>query len=484
VETLDRRSLLLRTTVGVFALGPLHAFGARAAMGAPRAPSAGYGPLENKGDLMLPPGFNYQVLSRQGELMSDGQITPGIFDGMGAFRGRGNTTILIRNHENREQAGEIPVVVPGDKSYDYPATVGGNTKVVVRRRRSGRNPDGTRRYVYDVLEDFAILGGTSTNCAGGIVDDSWVTCEEVVKRGTKKHGYAFEIDAYADGPVEARPIVAAGRFSHEATAWLDGVLYETEDRNIAGDGGSCFYRYLPEGDDDDDDEDDRGGRKKRGSLADTNGTLQALKLKGEFRATMDVGREVGKRYPVEWVTIDEPDHEDDTDQRRDRVPGFTPVRFQAQDKGAAVFDREEGIWGDGERLYFDCTAGGALNLGQVWEYDPDHETVSLIYESTSAEALQSPDNIVIVPQTGHIFLQEDGSGVQFVRGLTRKGEIYDFAATTANETEFCGGTFDPNGQTLYICQQGDRGGLPGGPADAAAVMYAIYGPWSRLRDGD
>jgi uncharacterized protein len=480
VETLDRRSLLLRTTVGVFALGPLHAFGARAAMGAPRATSAGYGPLENKGDLMLPPGFNYQVISRQGELMSDGQITPGIFDGMGAFRGRGNTTILIRNHENREQAGEIPVVVPGDKSYDYPATVGGNTKVVVRRRRSGRNPDGTRRYVYDVLEDFAILGGTSTNCAGGIVDDSWVTCEEVVKRGTKKHGYAFEIDAYADGPVEARPIVAAGRFSHEATAWLDGVLYETEDRNIAGDGGSCFYRYLPEGDDDD----DRGGRKKRGSLADTNGTLQALKLKGEFRANMDVGREVGKRYPVEWVTIDEPDHEDDTDQRRDRVPGFTPVRFQAQDKGAAVFDREEGIWGDGERLYFDCTAGGALNLGQVWEYDPDHETVSLIYESTSAEALQSPDNIVIVPQTGHIFLQEDGSGVQFVRGLTRKGEIYDFAATTANETEFCGGTFDPNGQTLYICQQGDRGGLPGGPADAAAVMYAIYGPWSRLRDDD
>jgi secreted PhoX family phosphatase len=482
VQTLDRRSLLLRTTAGVFALGPLHAFGARAAMGAPRATSAGYGALENKGDLMLPPDFNYQVVSRQGDLMSDGQITPGIFDGMGAFRGRSDTTILIRNHENREQAGEIPVVVPSDKSYDYPATVAGNTKIVVRRRRSGRNPDGTRRYLYDVVEDFAILGGTSTNCAGGIVEDSWVTCEEVVKRGTRKHGYAFEIDAYADGPIQARPIVAAGRFSHEATAWLDGVLYQTEDRNIASDGGSCFYRYLPDGDDD-----DRGGnrgQKKRRALADTNGTLQALKLKGEFRANMDVAREVGKRYRVEWVTIDEADHEDDTDQRRDRVPGFTPVRFQAQDKGAAVFDREEGIWGDGERLYFDCTAGGALNLGQVWEYDPDRETIRLIYESTSADALQSPDNIVIVPQTGHIFLQEDGSGAQFIRGLTRQGEIYDFAATTANETEFCGGTFDPDGQTLYVCQQGDRGGLPGGPPDGGAVMYAIYGPWARPRDDD
>jgi uncharacterized protein len=58
-------------------------------MGAPRAKSPGYGPLENKGDLMLPASFNYQVVSRQGDVMSDGQITPGIFDGMGAFRGRG-----------------------------------------------------------------------------------------------------------------------------------------------------------------------------------------------------------------------------------------------------------------------------------------------------------------------------------------------------------------------------------------------------------
>jgi secreted PhoX family phosphatase len=79
------------------------------------------------------------------------------------------------------------------------------------------------------------------------------------------------------------------------------------------------------------------------------------------------------------------------------------------------------------------------------ELDPDRETITLIYESTSADGLQSPDNIVIVPQTGHIFLQENGSGAQFIRGLTRRGEIYDFAATTANETEFCGGTFDPDG---------------------------------------
>ena len=44
----------------------------------------------------------------------------------------------------------------------------------------------------------------------------------------------------ATGPVTAQPIVEAGRFSHEAVAWLDGALYETEDR-----GDAAFYRFLP-----------------------------------------------------------------------------------------------------------------------------------------------------------------------------------------------------------------------------------------------
>ena len=43
--------------------------------------------------------------------------------------------------------------------------------------------------------------------------------------------------------------------------------------------------------------------------------------------------------------------------------------------------------------------------------------------------LENPDNVVIVPQTGDIFLQEDSNGEQFVRGVTLDGEIYDFAKT-------------------------------------------------------
>src|SRR5215217_3184204 len=109
MATMDRRTLLRRGAAGgatLFAMGPLSAFYARAARGA-TLDSAGYGPLVNKGDLWLPADFNYQVISVQGKPMSDGQLTPGIFDGTGAYPGEAGTTILIRNHENRERAGEI-----------------------------------------------------------------------------------------------------------------------------------------------------------------------------------------------------------------------------------------------------------------------------------------------------------------------------------------------------------------------------------------
>src|SRR4029453_4000682 len=132
---------------------------------------------------------------------------------------------------------------------------------------------------------------------------------------------------------------------------------------------------------------------------------------------------------------------DYTDNDRNRIPGATPTRIQAQDKGAAFFDRQEGIWtGRGEsKVFFDCTTGGALNFGQVWEYDPGRETITLVYESISALTLENPDNIVIVPKTGAIFLQEDGGGIDYVRGLTRDGEIYDFCRAETTNSEFCGG---------------------------------------------
>ena len=55
---------------------------------------------------------------------------------------------------------ENPVVVPTGLEYDAdPAYIGGCTKLVVDRRHDGK---------YELLDDFAILGGTDNNCAGGV----------------------------------------------------------------------------------------------------------------------------------------------------------------------------------------------------------------------------------------------------------------------------------------------------------------------------
>ncbi len=494
MATVSRRSFLKSSGAvggGLVAAGPLGMLSSRTAGAAPPPASFGYGPLVPKGDLRLPAAFNYQIIDRQGIPMRDGRPTPGIFDAMGAFpdsgggvHGRGDRTILIRNHENRERAGEIKVVTGPGFEYDELA-FGGNTKLVVERRRTGkRDPQtGQALYEYTVVDRFAILGGTSTNCAGGELPfKKWMTCEEVVKRSPngKKHGYNFEIDAMADGPVPAIPIPQMGRFVHEATVWRAGILYQTEDRSLQADPvrgtiGSCLYRYIP---------DQRVGQS--GTFAETTGPLQALTIRGVPRMNMDAVTTPGATFPVEWVPVPEPDHDDDTDNRRDRVPRFTPTRIQAIDNGAAYFDRQEGMWasshGGGFKVYFDCTTGGPQNLGQVWEYDPGREVLTLIFVSTSSATLENPDNVTIVPQTQDILLCEDSNGDQFIRGVTQDGEIYNFAQTTDNDSEFCGACFDPDGQTLYVNQQGGRGVDEEGQANPGvdpAVTYAIYGPFEK-----
>jgi secreted PhoX family phosphatase len=476
---MDRRTFLARGAVlggGLAFTGPFHALGVEAAQGRAPVRVAGYGALVPRGELALPPGFRYQVISRQGQKMRDGALTPTCFDGMAAFRGPGGTTVLIRNHENRivrNELGEIPVVVPPALAYDTdPAYIAGCTKLQVDRNFDGRHV---------LLDDFAIQGGTDNNCAGGKMPwGSWLTCEEVVRRSSitgKKHGYIFEVDASAEAPRPAVPILGAGRFAHEASVWCRGILYETEDRRLkpapdgsATQGGSCFYRYVPD-------------RRilRAGELAQGVGVLQAAKLLHEPNANMDA-REIGVPYRVEWVTVDVPDHDDDTDM------GATATRFQAQDKGAAVFDRMEGAWVGplGFRIFFDCTTGGENYFGQVWEYRPDRETLTLVYESTSAATLDGPDNVVVVPWTGDVLLCEDATAPQFIRGLTPAGEIYDFAQGLNNDSEFAGACFDPDALTLYVSHYGVRGTLPLGPpgnlADgppSGGVTYAINGPFWR-----
>ena len=71
--------------------GPDAAGAARARYGQPVADPAGI--------IDLPSGFEYRIVARAGDEMSDGLRVPALPDGMGAFRGPGGTTIVVCNHE-------------------------------------------------------------------------------------------------------------------------------------------------------------------------------------------------------------------------------------------------------------------------------------------------------------------------------------------------------------------------------------------------
>jgi secreted PhoX family phosphatase len=84
---------------------------------------------------------------------------------------------------------------------------------------------------------------------------------------------------------------------------------------------------------------------------------------------------------------------------------------------------------------------------------------------------------------------EDGAGAQFLRGLTRSGEIFDFARNIQNTLEFAGACFSPDGQTLFVnlygrptvrtvTPYGDPILAPVGPeSHERALTLAIWGPW-------
>ena len=454
MTVVDRRSFL-RSSAGVagglLIAGPLQALAARSAAGAPTT-ADGYGPLRNMGELSLPRGFSFEVISREGDAMSDGNATPGIFDGTGAYPGPNGSTILIRNHENRRRPGETTVVVPEGDRYDSDPTYdAGCTKLVVAQ-------DGS------VQTSFAVQGGTSTNCAGGKTPwRSWITCEEVYDQGATgiPHGYAFEIPADTSDPVDAIPIRSAGRFVREAVAWQGEFLYQTEDRDQ-----SVFTRYRP-----------NSRPARAGDLAAGGGVLEALKIKGSS-TTIDTAtgwrsRFGNRRVPVEWVLIEEPE------PASGEVSTDSFMRDQALAKGATDFERQEGAWVGDNRVYFDCTSGGDARLGQIWEYNPQGRTLRLIYESQSEAELKNPDNLTVVPETKDLLLCEDADPPMFLRGLTRNGRIYDFArAEDAPESEFCGATFDSSGEVLFVNQQGNRGGAE---PKILARTYAITGPWKRRK---
>ncbi|APE07030.1 MAG: DUF839 domain-containing protein [Alteromonas sp.] len=408
--------------------------------------SKGYGNLlsDSNGLLDLPRGFSYRVISEFGNAMSDGLHVPDRADGMGCLALDDNRLALIRNHELHPK--HIEQQPPSIQQHSHSLAYDTYSSGVAL-------PGGTSTIIYNlstqrVEREFMSLTGTVRNCSGGVTPwGTWLTCEESVDKPNglvnKEHGYIFEVPASATSMVQAVPLTAMGRFNHEAAS-VDprtGIVYLTEDR-----GDSVLYRFLP---------------NSPSNLA-AGGQLQALKVSGrpqfDSRNWNATTMPLGKWLNVEWVDLEHPESPKDN------------LRMQAFEKGAALFARGEGIhWGENE-LYFCCTNGGEMQLGQVMRLMPSvdgkNDRLQLFLESKDKNLYNFGDNLTVCPN-GHLLVCEDQyTDVvdNHLRGVTPNGEVYNFAKLHA-QTELAGACFSPDGRTLFVNLY------------SPSKTLAITGPW-------
>ena len=183
---------------------------------------------------------------------------------------------------------------------------------------------------------------------------------------------------------------------------------------------------------------------------------------------------IGTRWDVRWVRIGDP------------LAAEESCFAQGAAKGGARFSRLEGAWWGEEKGYFLSTNGGSVGEGQVFEYDPRDETLTIIYDAPNATDLDNPDNITVTPRGG-LLLCEDAAGNDFTEGerlvgLTLHGQTFTFAMNNVNlaqdynsvvkkgdyrQSEWAGACDSSDGSWLFVNIQN-----PG-------ITFAITGPWGR-----
>jgi secreted PhoX family phosphatase len=489
----------------VAALQPAPALGARMS-----ARVAGpYGPIAPVNDLTtglpllkLPAGFSCKSYGWTGDLMSDGQPTPGNHDGMGVIRSRrvgsGTELVLVRNHERNLLSRPIVAPVPG---YDRAAAPGANsvpgggTTTLVMRDDNWVSAHGS-------------LAGTLVNCAGGVTPwATWLSCEEtLVNREStaasdgaagRKHGYVFEVPA-DPRQTSAVPIIGMGRFRHEAAAVdpATGFVYQTEDSQRA----SGLYRYEP-----------KTTPGAPGSLA-RGGVLKMAKLKGIRSPDVMLVPEVGDRYEIEWVTIDNPDA-DPVTVAANALPFIGQPTVVAGcfkegfDKGGARMSRGEGIHYWNRKMFIVDTAAGRSTAGvpgdgegAVWQLDLDRQVITCLCAVPTGDPGigNNFDNIAVSPKGGLLVCEDGGTHSADGRivgsrlmGVQPDGHTWVFAEnnvtpdvllqahargkvvagmptpTSRIGAEFAGACFDPAGRVMFVNLLN-----PG-------TTVAIFGPWGK-----
>lgn len=363
---MDRRSFLRSALAGAGALAFGDAFW-RSALAGPAidADHSSYGSLgaADADGLMYPEGFAGRVIARSGAPVG---LTPHVWpmfpDGAACFPAVGGGWILVVNSEN-------PPPADVELLPEVQDLLGGASAIVF-------NASG------DIVDAYWVLKGTRTNCSGGVTPwGTWLSCEEVdftvrTPGAPPSHaGRVFECDPTDRGGALAREKPLLGRFKHEAASFdALGRVYLTED---LGDG--CLYRFTPS-----------PGLTGPASL--DAGVLEALEITA------------GESGSVTWVGPIDP------------TAATTATRTQAIALDATAFNGGEGCYHhDGTVLF--TTKGDnrvwALTLGS----ESTADTIEVLYDGEAAstlDVLNGVDGIIVSPETGNIYVAEDGDNMEIV----------------------------------------------------------------------
>lgn len=426
---MKRRSFVLASSATLVGAGAM--WWAQAKRGNATSGEPGVAPGDRElvtdpnGLLDLREGFSYRVLQRAGSKMDDGYRVPGRPDAMGCFDLGDGRWALMRNHELDSSLLRLgpyhPRQKPPKEAYD-PKSLGGVTRVVLDAQAN-------------VLSSNLVLVGTARNCAGGMSPWGWLSCEENV---ATRHGYVFLCPTDESHVQAPRRIPAYGRFLHEAVAIDpdDHAAYLTEDR-----GDSCLYRFVPH------DRDEPFGA----------GKLQALAIQGKPRFALGDDLAAFSTFKLDWVDVPAVAGERDE------------LRYAAQDRGAAIIKRGEGIWRFRDGFAFTSTSGGPHATGQIFHLKPTASggTLRLIAQSNDPRQLDMPDNLTVTPW-GDLMVCEDNHRMPCLRLVTQRGSVMTFAFNRGSVSEFAGVCFSPDGKFMFVNIQ------------EANMTVAITGPWQKL----
>ena len=410
-------------------------------------------PIQNdpKGILNLMKGFSYNLISKKGQIMSDGLIVPDKADGMASFKGKNGNIILIRNHEIGYFK-TIEKLLDANPFYKNKNYMRKNKNLIYDNGADGTPCcGGTTTIIYNpkskkIENEYLSLAGTLINCSGGATPwNTWISCEETVevkgRKSAKNHGYNFEVIPHEKIQLnKAEPLKDMGRFRHEAIA-IDpdtSIAYQTEDRD-----DGLIYKFIP--------------NKKQRYIE--GGKLKTLVIQNMMENdTRNWNGEkfvVGKNYKIKWIDLKEIDNPKDD------------LRYRGANQGAAFFARPEGMWYSDNVVYFTCTSGGQKKLGQIWKMNVKKNTLELMFESNDSNAMRACDNITISPW-GDVIVCEDGRGRDRIIGIKNDGSTYVIAENYLNNSEFAGANFSPDGKILFV------------NIYSPTMTLAITGPWNKL----